>query len=100
MSKNTKHTSKMKKHYRKFIEKCDGEFKIIKGRGGTKDQYTVGSYKCSHKWHSSPSSSNVVKFKISDLNRLSRELGVEKQWQDYKDENTIYMCSTQIADAF
>lgn len=100
MSKNTKHTNKMRKHYRKFVEKCGGTYIIIGKRSGMKDIYIIGPKKRSHKWHSSPSTSNVVNCKNSDLNRMSRELGVETEWRDYKNENTISMSAGSFGIMF
>jgi len=91
MSKNRKHTDKMQKHWRKCVEQTEGEINTVQTGSGTKDQYIVGNKKCSYVWHSSPSTSNVVKYKMSDLNRMSRQLGINKEWGDYKNENTIYM---------
>lgn len=91
MSKNTKHTNKMQKHYRRFVVNNEGSYEVTKKRSGLKDTYIIGENKVAYKWHFSPSSSNVVKYKHSDLNRMSRVLGVEAEWDEYKNENTIYM---------
>ena len=99
MSKNTKHTYKMQTHFRKFVVITGGEYTETCRRSGIKDTYIIGKNKVSHKWHSSPSSSNVVKYKHSDLNRMSRTLGIESEWHTYKKDNTICMLNSPIGDS-
>ena len=88
----------MQKHIDKCVVQSGGKCKEVKKRSGLKVIYQVGDNERSLKWHASPSSSNVVKYRTSDLNRLSRELGIEKEWEDYKNENTISFIGNLIED--
>lgn len=90
----------MQKHIEKCVVQSGGECNEVKKRSGVKVFYRVGDNERFIKWHSSPSSSKVVKYRTSDLNRLSRELGIEKEWNDYKNKNSISFTGSLIGDLF
>ena len=100
MPKNLKHLDKMRDEFRNRVVFNGGYYITVRSKYGIKDTYIVENRRVSIMWHSTPSAGNVLKFRRSDLNRLSRKLGIDEDWKQYSNENTIHMMPGFMSDTF
>lgn len=98
MPNNVKHVKKMRKHFNGFVYDNGVERNTIKNKSNIKDTYRIGDKEVMYNWHYTYSSGNIVTYIRSDLKKMSYKLGINEEWREYINENTISMHCGLIGD--